>query len=85
MPHFATLPVGSSPREIRPDLVSLTDVTQETEYQEASSQKRELSRPALSGYYRDTEVAEFIASQVTQGRRKARFDVHIADPWVAAA
>ena len=78
------LPKGSALREVRPDLVSLADVAKRLNIKRQALQKREMPQPTLSGYYRVTEVAELIVSQVTRGRRKARFDVHIAEPWFAA-
>lgn len=78
------LPKGCALREVRPDLVSLADVAKKLNIKRQALQKREMPAPALSGYYRITEVAELIVSQVTHGRRRARFDIHVAEPWFAA-
>lgn len=78
------LPKGSFLREVRPDLVSLADVAKRLNIKRQALQKRRMPTPALCGHYRITEVAEAIVTVGGPGRRKARFDVHVADSWFAA-
>ena len=78
------LPEGSALREVRPDLVSLADVAKRLNIKRQALQKKQLPAPAVCGHYRVTEVAEAIMNVAENGRRKARFDLHLADSWFAA-
>lgn len=79
------LPKGSTLREVRPDLVSLSDVAKKLEVKRQALQKRrEMPMPAISGYYRVTEVAEAIFTITATSSRQPRFNVHIAAPWLNA-
>ena len=79
---LAVLPEGSSLREVRPDLVSLSEVARRLHVQRQALQKRKMPSPVRAGLYRVTEI--FKCLRPANGRRKSRIDLDPAKPWFDA-
>lgn len=80
------LPVGTSLREIRPDLVSLADVAEKLNIRRQALQQREMPLPSLGGLYRIDELEDALARMITpdEGKRRPRFDLGPASSWLRA-
>lgn len=83
---LAALPTGTSLREVRPDLVSLADVAARLNIHRQALQQREMPPPSAGGLYRVDELLEALERTVTpgSGRRRPRFDLDRARPWLEA-
>lgn len=81
-----TLPVGTTLREIRPDLVSLADVAEKLEIKRQALQQREMPLPSAGGLYRIDEMLEvLIAAAAPQaGHRRPRYNLMAAMKWFRA-
>ncbi|EPX81743.1 hypothetical protein [Litoreibacter arenae] len=81
-----TLPVGTTLREIRPDLVSLADVAEKLEVRRQSLQQRKMPLPTAGGLYRIDELLEVLAAAVEPqaGRRRPRYNLMAAMKWFRA-
>lgn len=80
------LPVGTTLREVRPDLVSLSDVAEKLNVKRQALQQREMPLPTVGGLYRVDEMLHILDEAVKPrpGRRKARFEVQPARKWLLA-
>lgn len=81
------LPKGSLLREIRPDLVSLSDVAEKLHIKRQALQKRkEMPPPSLGGLYRIDELADALmkAKEPGKGKRAPRFDLAAGSGWLRA-
>jgi hypothetical protein len=81
-----TLPVGTTLREIRPDLVSLADVAEKLEVKRQALQQREMPPPTAGGLYRIDELLEVLAAagEPQAGRRRPRYNLMAAMKWFRA-
>lgn len=80
------LPVGSKLHEVRPDLVSITDVAEKLKIKRQALQQREMPLPIAGGLYRVDDMLDALtrAVQPRPGRRRARFDLDAARKWFMA-
>lgn len=83
---IARLPAGTVLREVRPDLVSLSDVAEKLRVKRQALQQREMPPPVAGGLYRIDEMREALAAAAEPGpgRRRPRFDLPSADKWFKA-
>lgn len=81
-----TLPAGTSLREVRPDLVSLSDVAEKLNVKRQALQQRDMPLPSLGGLYRIDEIAAALgdAMQPRPGKRRPRFDIAPIEKWLRA-
>lgn len=77
------LPDGCGLREVRPDLVSLADVSARLNIRRQALQKRPMPPVAAHGLYRVTEIFVSLKEQL-QKRSGARFSLHGAVGWFSA-
>ena len=80
------LPSGTKLREVRPDLVSLSDVAEKLHVKRQALQQREMPFPVSGGLYRIDEVHAVLqrAMEPGSGRRVPRFDLAEAGKWFVA-
>ncbi len=76
--HF---PEGSELHEVRPDLVSISDVAEHLAVKRQALAQRGLPRPVAGDRYRITDIADQI-ERWREGVRKARMDIERARPWL---
>lgn len=80
------LPEGSKVHEVRPDLVSLTDVAEKLKVKRQALQQREMPLPMAGGLYRVDDVLTVLTAAVEPGpgRRRPRFNLDAARKWFVA-
>jgi len=80
------LPAGTVLHEVRPDLVSLSDVAEKLNVRRQALQQRDMPLPVAGGLYRVDDVLSVLRKAVEPGpgRRRARFDLDAARGWFTA-
>lgn len=83
---IGALPPGTVLREVRPDLVSLSDVAEKLGVKRQALQQRKMPLPVAGGLYRIDEIIEVIleVSRPAKGRRRPRFNLASAAKWFRA-
>jgi hypothetical protein len=81
---IAHLPVGTKLHEVRPDLVSLSDVAERLSVKRQALAQREMPKPVSGGLFRITEISLALENLMATGKRKSRFDYDSARPWFRA-
>ena len=80
------LPTGTSLHEIRPDLVTLSDVAEKLSVKRQALQQRKMPYPVAGGLFRIDEVYLVLENAMApgEGRRTPRFDLPNARKWFKA-